>query len=141
MPRRLPGQFLTPVIVALALTTGACNVARVTLNTTIELNDVAFIEPGRTTLFDVIAKLGAPDSMTDSDNGVVVTYRFLDVRYSRVNFGWLVKPWSPVDPDLVFSRLGLGVDAFQILCDSNLVVQHRSFLRHLAGPQFSPYPF
>lgn len=141
MPRRLPGPFLTPVLLALALATGACNVARVTLNTTIALNDVAFIEPGRTTLSDVIAKLGAPDSMTDSDNGVVVTYRFLDARYSRVNFGWLAKPWSPVDADLIFSRLGLGVDAFQVLCDSSLVVQHQSFLRHLAGPQFTPYPF
>ncbi|HMU55826.1 MAG TPA: hypothetical protein PKA61_12520, partial [Nitrospira sp.] len=62
-------------------------------------------------------------------------------RYSRVNFGWLAKPWSPVDADLIFSRLGLGVDAFQVLCDSSLVVQHQSFLRHLAGPQFTPYPF
>lgn len=140
MPRR-PNQFLVLPIVALALAMGACNVARVALNSPITMNDVAFIEPGRTHLSDVIARLGAPDSMTDSDNGVVVTYRFLDVRYSRVNFGWLAKPWSPVDADLIFSRLGLGVDAFQVLCDSSLVVQHQSFLRHLAGPQFTPYPF
>ncbi|MDF0645683.1 MAG: hypothetical protein P0111_16760 [Nitrospira sp.] len=140
MPRPR-SQLLVLPIVALALAMGACNVVRITLNTPITLNDVTFIEPGRTNLSDVIAKLGAPDSMTDSDNGIVVTYRFLDVRYSRVNFGWLAKPWSPVDPDLIFSRLGLGVDAFQVLCDSNLVVQHRSFLRHFAGPQFTPYPF
>ncbi|BFU95055.1 MAG: conserved protein of unknown function [Nitrospira sp.] len=140
MPRR-PSQLLVLPIIALALAMTACNVVRVTLNTPITLNDVTFIEPGRTSLSDVIAKLGAPDSMTDSDNGIVVTYRFLDVRYSRVNFGWLAKLWSPVDPDLIFSRLGLGVDAFQVLCDSNLVVQHQSFLRHLAGPQFTPYPF
>jgi len=138
---RRSSRFLILPIMAAALALGACNVARVTLNTPITMNDVTFIEPGRTHLSDVIAKLGTPDSMTDSDNGVVVTYRFLDVRYSRVNFGWLFKFWSPVDPDLIISRLGLGVDAFQVLCDSSFVVQHRSFLRHLAGPQFTPYPF
>ncbi|SLM47549.1 conserved protein of unknown function [Nitrospira japonica] len=140
MMRRSRQFFVLPILAA-ALVLDGCNVARITLNTPITMNDVTFIEPGRTHLSDVIAKLGAPDSMTDSDNGVVVTYRFLDMRYSRVNLGWLAKPWSPVDPDLIFSRLGLGVDAFQVLCDSGFVVQHRSFLRHLAGPQFTPYPF
>jgi len=140
MMRRSRQFFVLPILAA-ALVLDGCNVARITLNTPITMNDVTFIEPGRTHLSDVIAKLGAPDSMTDSDNGVVVTYRFLDMRYSRVNLGWLAKPWSPVDPDLIFSRLGLGVDAFQVLCDSGFIVQHRSFLRHLAGPQFTPYPF
>ncbi|MEK7299930.1 MAG: hypothetical protein AAB072_02425, partial [Nitrospirota bacterium] len=66
------------------------------MNTPISQADVAFIEPGKTTLADVIGKLGTPDSITDSDIGVVATYRFLDMKYSRVNFGWLAKPWSPV---------------------------------------------
>ena len=118
-----------------------CNVVRLTLNTTITQNDVAFIVPGKTTLADVITKLGTPDSITDSNTGVVATYRFLDMRYSRINFGWLLKPWSPVDMDLIISRTGLGTDAFELLCDSNWVVTHQSFLRHLSGPRFNPYPF
>jgi hypothetical protein len=118
-----------------------CNVVRLTLNTTITQNDVAFIVPGETTLADVITKLGTPDSITDSNTGVVATYRFLDMRYSRINFGWLLKPWSPVDADLIISRTGLGTDAFELLCDSNWVVTHQSFLRHLSGPRFNPYPF
>ena len=118
-----------------------CNVVRLTLNTTITQNDVAFIVPGKTTLADVITKLGTPDSITDSNTGVVATYRFLDMRYSRINFGWLLKPWSPVDTDLIISRTGLGTDAFELLCDSNWVVTHQSFLRHLSGPRFNPYPF
>ena len=118
-----------------------CNVVRVTLNTSLNREDVAFIVPGQTTLADVIAKLGAPDSISESDQGVVATYRFLDMKYARVNFGWLVKPWSPVDPDLIISRTGLGVDAFELLCDSNWVVTHQTFLRHLSGPRFNPYPF
>jgi hypothetical protein len=118
-----------------------CNVVRFTLNTPLTQNDVAFIVPGQTTLPDVITKLGAPDSITESDAGVVATYRFLDLKYSRINFGWLLKPFSLIDPDLIISRTGLGTDAFELLCDSNWVVTHQSFLRHLSGPRFNPYPF
>jgi len=118
-----------------------CSVVRITLNTPLTQNDVAFIVPGQTTLADVITKLGTPDSITDSRTGVVATYRFLDMKYSRINFGWLLKIWSPVDVDLIISRTGLGTDAFELLCDSNWVVTHQSFLRHLSGPRFNPYPF
>jgi hypothetical protein len=109
-----------------------CNVARITLNTPLTQDDVAFIVPGQTTLADVITKLGTPDSITDSHTGIVATYRFLDMKYSRVNFGWLLRPWSPVDPDLIISRTGFGADAFELLCDSDWVVTHQGFLRHLS---------
>ena len=118
-----------------------CNIVRITLNAPLTQNDVAFIVPGQTTLADVITKLGTPDSLTDSHEGIVATYRFLDVKYSRVNFGWLVKFWSPVDVDMLISRTGLGTDAFELLCDSNWVVTHHSFHRRLSGPLFNPYPF
>ena len=129
------------LIMLLCLTAAGCNVIRVKLNSPITPDDVAFIEPGKTTLSDVIGKLGAPDSLTDSYLGVVATYRFLDMKYSRVNFGWLVKPWSPVDPDLIISRSGFGVDAFELLCDHHWIVTQQSFLRQLSGPRFNPYPF
>jgi hypothetical protein len=140
---KLPLSRLCPILlsVVMCMTFVGCNVVRLTLNTTITQNDVAFIVPGKTTLADVITKLGTPDSITDSNTGVVATYRFLDMRYSRINFGWLLKPWSPVDTDLIISRTGLGTDAFELLCDSNWVVTHQSFLRHLSGPRFNPYPF
>jgi len=123
------------------MTTAACNVIRIKLNTPLSQDDVAFIEPGKTTLTDVVARLGVPDSITDSYLGVVATYRFLDMKYSRVNFGYLLKPWTPVDPDLIISRTGFGIDAFELYCDSNWVVTHQSFLRQLSGPQFNPSPF
>ena len=141
MPPRLSWIRHSLLILMLCITIAGCNVIRITLNTPISQADVAFIEPGKTTLADVIGKLGTPDSITDSDIGVVATYRFLDMKYSRVNFGWLVKPWSPVDPDLIISRTGFGVDAFELLCDQNWVVTHQSFLRQLSGPRFNPYPF
>lgn len=118
-----------------------CNVVRVSLNTTLTPNDVAFITVGNTTFTDVVTQLGAPDAIGESETGMVATYRFLDLKYSRINFGWLAKPWTPVDPDLIFSRTGLGVDAFQVAFDSHGLVVHSSFQRRLSGPPFYPYPF
>lgn len=118
-----------------------CNVVRVSMNAILTPDDVAFIAPGQTTLTDVVTRLGAPDSIGETDKGMVATYWFLDLKYSRVNFGWLAKPWTPVDPDLIFSRTGLGVDAFQVAFDPHGVVVHSSFQRHLSGPPFYPYPF
>jgi hypothetical protein len=118
-----------------------CNVARLTINTPLTPQHVAFITEGRTTLADVVKVLGAPDSMTESETGTTVVYRFLHARYARVNFGWLVKPWSPVDPDLVFSRSGLGADAYELICDDHWVVMHQAFVRHKPEPLFTPYPF
>lgn len=140
---KLPLSGLCPILLSMVMcvTFVGCNVARITLNTPLTQNDVDFIVPGQTTLADVITKLGTPDSITDSQTGVVATYRFLDMKYSRINFGWLLKFWSPVDVDLIISRTGLGTDALELLCDSNWVVTHQSFLRHLSGPRFNPYPF
>ena len=140
---KFPLTGLCPILLSTVIcaTFVGCNVVRITLNTPLTQNDVAFIVPGQTTLADVITKLGTPDSITDSRTGVVATYRFLDMKYSRINFGWLLKFWSPVDTDLIISRTGLGTDAFELLCDSNWVVTHQSFLRHLSGPRFNPYPF
>ncbi|MBH0201352.1 MAG: hypothetical protein HP496_03365 [Nitrospira sp.] len=120
-----------------------CNVVRVTLNTTLTPESVAFIVPGKTTLTEVVTRLGTPDAITDADAGVVATYRFLDLKYSRVNFGWLAKPWTPVavDPDLIFSRTGLGVDEFQVFYSPDWVVVQQGFQRSLARPPFHPYPF
>ncbi|MBA2485866.1 MAG: hypothetical protein H0V35_07170 [Nitrospira sp.] len=118
-----------------------CNIARLTINTPLTPQHVAFITEGRTTLAEVVNVLGAPDSMAEAESGTTVVYRFLNAKYSRVNFGWLVKPWSPVDPDLVMSRSGFGADAFELICDANWVIIHQGFVRHRPEPLFTPYPF
>ncbi len=118
-----------------------CNIARLTINTPLTPQHVAFIAEGRTTLAEVVNALGAPDSMAEAESGTTVVYRFLNAKYSRVNFGWLVKPWSPVDPDLVMSRSGFGADAFELICDANWVIIHQGFVRHRPEPLFTPYPF
>ena len=118
-----------------------CNVMRITLNTPITPKDVAFIVPGQTTLPEVVERLGSPDSLNNTSTGIVSIYRFLDMKYARVNLGWIARFWSPVDPDLIFSRTGFGTDALQVFYDSNGVVIEHSFLRHLKELPFHHYPF
>ncbi|HJT21469.1 MAG TPA: hypothetical protein VJ746_13420 [Nitrospira sp.] len=132
---------LVVLLLATATLSGGCNVVRITFNTPLTQQDVEFIVPGHTTFADVVGKLGAPDALTDSVAGFVATYRFLDMKYSRVNFGVLLRPWSPVDPDLIISRTGMGADALQVLYDSDGIVTQHGFLRHASGPRFNPYPF
>ena len=141
MRRCAPGFHLILISALLVATLSGCNVIRVTVNKPLTEGDISFIVPGQTTLTDVVAKLGTPDAITDTETGVVATYRFLDLKYSRVNFGCLAKFWSPVDPDLILSRSGFGLDAFELLCDDRWIVTHRNFVRRLGGPQFNPYPF
>lgn len=138
---RTSARLTSLAALTLALILSGCNVARLTINTPLTAESVAFIAEGRTPLAEVVATLGAPDSITDTDSGIVVTYRFLNAKYSRVNFGWLAKPWSPVDPDLIFSRSGLGTDAFELICDDHWIVTHHAFVRHRPEPPFTPYPF
>ena len=129
------------LVVMISMIVQGCNFIRITLNTPLTPEDVIFIIPGQTTLADVVSRLGSPDSLTESTTGIVTTYRFLDMKYSRVNFGWLARPWTPVDPDLIFSRTGFGTDALQVLYDSNGIVTQHSFLRHVTDLPFHAYPF
>jgi hypothetical protein len=131
---------LLSLLLAGALSSG-CNVMRITLNTPLTPEDVAFIVPGQTTLPEVVNRLGSPDSLNDTSTGIISIYRFLDMKYARVNFGWLARFWSPVDPDLIFSRTGFGTDAFQVFYDSKGIVVQHSFLRHVTNLPFHPYPF
>ena len=78
-------MLLFSAVIALALS--GCNVARLTINTPLTPESVAFIAEGRTTLADVVDTLGAPDSITDTETGTIVTYRFLN---AKQNLGKLV---------------------------------------------------
>lgn len=128
-------------LLPIALALMGCSVARISVNDTLKPEDVAFIVHGKTALAEVVAKLGPPDMLAASDSGAVGTYYFLDLKYSRINFGWLIKPWSPVSPDLVLSGAGIGTDAFEIVLDSRWVVSGHAFTRHSDGTRFKVWPF
>ena len=121
---------------------GFADFARVSVNEPITMEDVAFIRPDRTTFAEVIDRLGTPDAFIESDVGVIAVYRFLDAKYSRINYGIVASAWSPVTPDLITEGLGMRLNRLNIRLSSTWVVQRTDFTnqpdRHSG---FNPVPF
>lgn len=121
---------------------GLVTIARVSVNEPLSVRDVAFIQPNETTFTDLIARLGAPDEIVGSDEGVVAIYHFLDATYSRINYGLVTRAWSPVSPDLLTEGLGMGFDRVEVLFDTSWRVHHVGFARyHDRPPGFKFWPF
>lgn len=121
--------------------TTACSFARLTINDTIVAADVAFIVPGHTTLRDIVERLGAPDEVREAPDGAVVFYHFHDAKYSRVNFGYILRPWAPVQPDLVLSTIGLGTEVFEVTFDRQWIARQQAFAHRPSGRSHVPWPF
>lgn len=121
---------------------GFITFARLTVNEPITEDDVAFIVPGETDLRDVMTRLGAPDELMPGAQGLVASYHFLDLRYSRLNALWPAQVvWSSLIPDLVFSSSGLGTDVFEVFYDDRGIVRQRGFSHHVRPSGFTPWPF
>jgi hypothetical protein len=130
------------VIMSCTLTgCGFYTAARVTVNDQITQEDVAFIQPGKTTLIEVVSRLGAPDELTGEDYGAIITYHFRDAKYSRLNLGWPLRFWLPVQPDMIVVGGALGNDMFQVAFDQHWVAQHHAFAKHAQAVQHRLWPF
>jgi hypothetical protein len=70
--------------------------------------------------------------------GVVLIVGFL---VSRINFAWLIQPWSSVDPELVMSRSSFGADAYELTCDAHWVIIHQDFVRYSPDQSSPLIPF
>ena len=121
---------------------GFADFARVSVNEPITMEDVAFIRPDQTTFAEVIDKLGTPDELVESETGVIVVYRFLDARYSRINYGILASAWSPVTPDVITKGLGMRLNRLSIWLSPTWVVQGTDFRNQPDRPsEFNPVSF
>jgi hypothetical protein len=136
------GLCLVSLLWILAL--GGCGLytaVRVTVNDSLAPQDVRFIETGKTTLTEVVAQLGAPDELTGGDRGMLLVYHFRDAKYSRVNLGWPLRFWLPVQPDLILAGGGLGTDMFEISFDEHWVAQQHAFSKHTQASRHRLWPF
>jgi hypothetical protein len=136
-------QTVIYVATAIIMASGTigCSFARLTINDTIVAADVAFIAPGHTAFRDIVERLGAPDQIRETPDGAVVLYHFHDAKYSRVNFGYLLRPWTPIQPDLVLSTIGLGTEVFEVIFDENWIARQQAFTHHPSGKPHVPWPF
>lgn len=115
---------------------------RVTINDPIKPENVTFIMPGKTTFAEILERLGAPNEMSESHLGPVARYRFLDEKYFRVNFGWALRFINPfLSPDMSLGGGGIGTDEFQVVFDSNWIVQWYAFASASEAARFTYWPF
>lgn len=115
---------------------------RVSVNEVVKPEDTAFIVPGRTTLQEVIAHLGAPADLADTPEGALARYQFLDSKYFRINFGYALKFFTPpgVPDDLILAGGGIGTDQFLVWFDPAWVVRDRAFAHHTSASRYRLIP-
>ncbi len=136
------GQAVTALcLLAVVLTLGSCQWRRLTVNDPIKPEDVAFIQPGQTSLAEVVAKLGAPDEIKGAGHLMVARYRFRDGKYFKIDMGRLLAFWSPVTPEMSMARGQVETDVFQVVTDSRGIVREQAFAFQSPATRFNPWPF
>ncbi len=136
------GGALTGVcLLVAALMLTSCQWRRLTVNDPIKPEDVTFIQPGRTSLADVVAKLGAPDEIAATGDAMVVRYRFRDGKYFKIDLGRLLSFWSPVTPEMSMARGQVETDIFQVVTDRRGIVREQAFAFQSPATRFNPWPF
>jgi hypothetical protein len=118
---------------------------RVSLNEIIKQEDASFIRVGKTTLAEIVQRLGAPNSIKATKTGSVVRYQFLDFKYFTVNLTrplpYFIPALSLVPNDLyqfTISGGGAGTEELQIGFDRNWTVVHYAFAHHLKASHYTP---
>ena len=136
------------LILALALTSlngcsqGPVTWRRVTLNQTISAEDVLFIVAGKTDIAAVVEKLGSPNEILASQDGIVTRYYFANGKYFKANYGWGFRFLIPFfAPDLDLGGGGIGRDVFQVTYDDQWLVRDHAFARHSHSSKFLAWPF
>lgn len=140
------GLGIALVIAACALPTAGCIViSHVTINDPITQETVAFIQEGRTTFKDVVEELGAPTRLIGTKGGgAIAVYQFLDIKYSRVNYGWAIQffPQSQGQgADMILAGGGLGIDMFEVAFDERWIAKHYTFSKHANASRYVFWPF
>lgn len=115
---------------------------RVTLNRPISTEDVIGIVPGTTDFSEVVERLGAPNDILSSQDGIVTRYYFTDGKYFKANYGWGLRFLIPLfSPDLDLGGGGIGRDVFQVTYDSHWIVREHAFAVHSHSSEFLAWPF
>ena len=141
-------HLLICLVLALAVTSlngcsqGPVTVRRVTLNQTISTEDVIFIVPGKTNLSTVVGRLGAPNEILPSKDGIVTRYYFADGKYFKANYAWALRFLIPLfTPDLDLGGGGIGRDVLQVTYDDHWLVRNHTFAFHTHSSEFVVWPF
>lgn len=122
------GRCLAGVLCLVIL--AGCSLRRVVVNDVIPAERVTFIQPGNTTMEQVVARLGAPDEILESEFGMATVYEWSDTKSSAVDFGYIARAVSPYSPSMTLARTGIDKEEFHVHYDAQGVVRASGFIRH-----------
>ena len=141
-PYFLRGVFAVVLVWILPLLMfSGCDFRRVVVNHPIDAQALETLNPGKSSMQDVVQALGAPDDIAASPDGMVWRYRYGDAKTMRVNFGWIFRIFFPVAPSM---HLGRGDDVPQVLhvaINQDGIFGQYHLQEPLEPPQFSFWPF
>ena len=82
------------------------------MNYPFDVQTLETLNPGKSSMQDVVEALGAPDEISAKPDGMVFRYRYANSKTMQVNFGWILRFFLPVAPSM---NLGRGEDLPQVL--------------------------
>ena len=113
----------------IAVLCSSCTIRRIVYNETITAEQVEFIHTGQSTMSDVVAKLGAPDEMTEADSGVVALYNWSDTKSAAMDFGAVTRLFLPYTPSMTLNNTGIEPAQFLVVYDPAWIVRAYGFSR------------
>ena len=116
-------NYLSVVLLMLYTALVSCTVERVNFNEPVTQGRLSFIQPGETTLHQVVDHLGAPEDITAVGDQLVAEFKWSTTRSSSLNLGHLFKIISPVSPPIRLSGTGINIQRLLVICDQQLVVR------------------
>jgi hypothetical protein len=134
-------------MIAIGLALAGCGPigwTRVTVNRPLSAREVSFIVPGATKWSEVMSRLGAPDELIDTCNGIVADYFYSDSKSFDINFGWpltFIPAASHAPHSFALGGRGIGTNSFQVTFDARGVVQYAAFSRGQAAAPYRLWPF
>lgn len=137
------GRLFTILLIFTLILTGfvGCDFRRVVVNQPVDPIILQTLNPGKSSVHDVVQALGAPDVIMPKPDGMVFGYRYGDTKTLRVNFGWVLRFFLPVAPSM---NLGRGESVPQVLhiaMNQDGVFDRYLLQQPLDPPQFSFWPF
>jgi hypothetical protein len=113
------------------------------LNAPIPAAEVGFIVSGRTSMRDVVERLGAPQQIVGGDDRTIFLYRFLDAKQAYIDVGQIIGLATGVVfmPSLSARNAQSGSDVFQISFDERWIAQESAFKRGARQAHYSLWPF
>lgn len=114
---------LAVVLLAICSVLAGCSVRRVNFNEPVTQDSLSFIQPGHTTLHQVVERLGAPEDIIIGSVELIAEFKWSTTRSASLDLGYLFKLISPVSPPVTLSGTGINIERLLVICDSQLVVR------------------